>query len=392
MLTEGEYYKLIPYPDSTQLLLIFSSVDTPPGKFTLYRSTHELPLHLLYLNDKSNGWYQSGVPGLGNSIDDTIQAIEGLKSELGAKEIFTVGSSMGAYAAILYGLKLKAHVLAFGPEIVLRLPGSRTLIYMPKESPVYVNDLRPLISSSQQPIIVYAGEADPSDLLAAYHLYGFPNVECVTVRAVAHKTPLFLERKIGISKIIQSFIDGNPVLDFPERGKLSEHARAIELILSATNAMASKQWHSAITGLKEVLQLCPSSDLAHHKLGISLYQLGDYASAADHQTAAIEISPHYANAYHQLGICLRKLGHYFDSYEAHKRAYELEPDMAAAYHHAGLSLEKLERWHEAETAFRKALSLDKGNANYTKKMAEFLQELAIKRLKESEKLLLSLLH
>lgn len=389
---EGDYYKFVPHKGSSQLLLIFSSVNVEARKFVFYKNTIDLPVHKLYLNDSNNGWFQSGVKGLGDSIDKTVESILKLKEKLGASEIVTLGSSMGAYAALLYGAKLNARVLCFGAEVVLGLPESRANIYMPKGAPIYYKDIRSLIKETKIQVTLYAGEADQNDLTAAKHLFGLPNVNGITIRGLAHKTPLFLEKKFGIKEVINKFLLNDPIIDFKERGNLCESGNAVELLKDATNSISNKQWQEAKKLLTEVLSLCPLSDVALHKLGIVLYQLKDFEGAAKCQSDAVEISPHYANAHHQLGICLRKLGKYAESYKAHKNAYEISPDMAGAHHHAGLSLEKLKSFNEAEDEFRKAVKLDSRNVNYTKKLVEFLRENAIRRIKESEELLMNLIN
>ncbi|MDQ0857206.1 tetratricopeptide repeat protein [Bacillus sp. V2I10] len=389
---ERDYYKFFPHKGSSQLLLIFSSVNIEPRKFVFYKNTIDLPVHKLYLNDSNNGWFQSGVEGLGDSIDKTVDSILKLKEKLGVSEILTLGSSMGAYAALLYGAKLNARALCFGAEVVLGLPGSRANIYMPKGSPIYYNDIRNLIKETKIKVTLYAGEADQNDITAAKHLYGLPNVNCITIRGIAHKTPLFLEKKFGIKEVINRFILNDPIINFMERGNLCESGNAVELLKEATDTVSNKQWQEAKKQLREVLSLCPLSDVALHKLGIVLYQLKDFEGAAKCQSDAVEISPHYANAHHQLGICLRKLGKYTDSYKAHKNAYEVSPDMAGAYHHAGLSLEKLKKFNEAEHEFRKAVKLDSRNVNYTKKLVGILRENAVRRIKESEELLMNLIN
>jgi tetratricopeptide (TPR) repeat protein len=391
---EGPSFKVVPVEGATQLAVIFSSVNMKPGQFTFYRTMEELDIkvHKLYVHDPSNGWYQSGIPGLGSTIDETVESILKWKKRLNAEEIVTIGSSMGAYACILYGAKLNARVLAFGARVLLGMPGSASFNYVQNGGPVYYKDLLPLVEDSKAQLVLYQGEADANDIFSAKHFYGLPNVDCVTIRGVAHKTPLFLSKKYGIKEVFKRFILNDPILNLDERGNLCESGNAVDLLLEAYDKLAQKLWNEAEPLLKEVINICPKSDVAHHKLGIALYQLGKIEESVKHQAAATEISPHFGNAFHQLGIGLRKLGRVQESYSAHKRAYELTPDSATAFHHAGISLEMLENFHEAEEHFRKAVTLDKKNTNYIKKLAVFLRENATRKLEESEELLLSLIN
>lgn len=388
---DGLYYKIVPCEGATQVAVIFATVSVAAGRFSFYKNMEKQQVHRIYVNDPANGWYQSGIPGLGTSVDETIETLKKWKERLGAEEIVTIGSSMGGYGAILYGAKLGCRVLTFGAETVLQMPNSRSYKNMPKGSPIVYKDLRPLIASSEAHITLFTGEADVTDLVAARHIYGLDNVEIITIRGIAHGAPVFLDEKFGVSNIFKWFLDETPFPVFFERGDLCEIGHAVDLLYQANEHIVSRKWDSAKETLTELLCICPLSDVAHHKIGIALFHLGDTEKAAKHQAKAVEISPHFANAHHHLGIALRKIGKLEEALEAHKKACEIEPKLAGAHHHAGITLEMLKRFNEAEDAYRLAVSLDKKNVNYVKKLAEFLRQNAVRKLEESSNLLLSLL-
>lgn len=73
-------------------------------------------LNKLLLRDSSQLWYLAGIPGLAQGVDDALAAIRACIAPLEPSHIVTIGQSMGAYAAILYGTLLGAQkTIAFGP-------------------------------------------------------------------------------------------------------------------------------------------------------------------------------------------------------------------------------------------------------------------------------------
>jgi Cupin-like domain len=91
-----------------------------PG-FDFYGRTKKLeqlvnrPINRILLRDFDNAWYHRGVRGLGNNIDEVCDRLQELISEIAPSRVVTIGQSMGAYAAILFGQLLGVdQILAFG--------------------------------------------------------------------------------------------------------------------------------------------------------------------------------------------------------------------------------------------------------------------------------------
>ncbi|MBX9726640.1 MAG: hypothetical protein K2X09_05185, partial [Rickettsiales bacterium] len=74
------------------------------------------PLGKLLVRDSSQLWYLNGIPGVADGVDATATALAHMIEALKPSHVITIGQSMGAYAAILYGALLKVDkVIAFGP-------------------------------------------------------------------------------------------------------------------------------------------------------------------------------------------------------------------------------------------------------------------------------------
>ena len=73
-------------------------------------------LNKILVRDSGNAWYHRRIAGLGNHVDETAQALRDLVRRIAPSQVATVGQSMGAYAAVMFGLLLDVQqIVAFGP-------------------------------------------------------------------------------------------------------------------------------------------------------------------------------------------------------------------------------------------------------------------------------------
>jgi len=401
---EGDYYKLVLCEGAKKLLLVFSSADAAKGKFTFFKSAIDLPAHKLYLNDKN--YYQRGIAGLGETVDEVVQVILSWKQQLGVEEIYIFGSSMGSFGAMLYGAKLNAKVLCFGPRAILKYKGIKLIEHMPKNvknnlfwrilkkiklisrlpkstNAVY-KDLRPMLEKSQVPILVYAGEANQGDLITSILLNASCNATCIHLRGVGHKVPEFLHRKMKIGKVIAGFLADEPIVDLDESSDLYETIDEVKPLLRIEKAIKKGKLASAKQLLLEHIQKEPQSDLAHYKLGIVLSKLKDFKNAAAHQREAIKLCPHFANAHLQLGTCLNKLKKYEAALVYLQRAQELTVKISSAYYQAAISLENLQRFDECEIMLEKAVEQAPKKKKYQIKFVKISKKNAERKLNEAD--------
>jgi hypothetical protein len=152
-----------------ELLVIsfgFASWDKRPD-FDFYgrlkKLEHSSGRHInkILVRDSGNSWYHRNVDGLGTHPDETAASLLALIREINPGKVVTIGQSMGAYAALMYGMLLDAQqVIAFGPLSFLDpvqallyhecrwLPVMRDLTANPPKS--HYNDLPALGRSRKQ--------------------------------------------------------------------------------------------------------------------------------------------------------------------------------------------------------------------------------------------------
>ena len=84
------------------------------------------PLNKILVRDSGNAWYHRQIAGLGSNVDETAQALRELVNRMAPSQVTTIGQSMGAYAAVMFGLLLDAQqIVAFGPLSFLDVQQAR---------------------------------------------------------------------------------------------------------------------------------------------------------------------------------------------------------------------------------------------------------------------------
>jgi len=385
---DGQFHKLRKCKNSTKLLVVFTWMGASPGRFAFYKSLNSIKENVLFLNDKNNEWYQNGIPGISASVDDTCTKIKELADKLNAVEIITIGSSMGAYGALLYGAKLGSRSLAFSPETILNLPGSRSGKNIPAHIEKKYNDLRPHIKGSSLEASVITGELDTIDLLCASHIANLENIKVISIKGVAHGVPEFLHRKFGIDKVIDQFIKTNTLPDIAERGDLANYPHAIKLIAEAGEHIWQKQFRDAVNKMETLAKEFPNSDAILHKIGASRLKLKDPKSAERVFRKAVQISPYCAEAHHQLGVSLRSLGRYEEACDAQREALKISEKMPAATLHLGMALQDAGNIYEAETTLKSGYENNPKNPKFKEAYISCLHEV----VKSRQRLIIELTH
>ncbi|MRW83892.1 hypothetical protein GJ698_07255 [Pseudoduganella sp. FT26W] len=73
-------------------------------------------INKILVRDSGNSWYHRKIDGLGAHPDETADGLRALIREIRPSRVVTIGQSMGAYAALMYGMLLGVQqVVAFGP-------------------------------------------------------------------------------------------------------------------------------------------------------------------------------------------------------------------------------------------------------------------------------------
>ncbi|WP_237152619.1 hypothetical protein [Oryzibacter oryziterrae] len=105
---------------SARLVVVFSQVRVPDGKFGLERLFARTTHACLFLNQPDNAWYR----GADAAIDAAIARAQAMT---GAEDLIFYGSSMGGFAALAAAARWpQARVFAFSPDFRIGEPASQS--------------------------------------------------------------------------------------------------------------------------------------------------------------------------------------------------------------------------------------------------------------------------
>jgi tetratricopeptide (TPR) repeat protein len=114
----------------------------------------------------------------------------------------------------------------------------------------------------------------------------------------------------------------------------------------------------AIAQYRMALEFDPRYALAHHNLGVALYQSGNIDEAQTHYQKALEIDPKYPDAYNSYGFLLENQGNTQQAFAYYRKALELNPYFKEAYTNLGNVLNRQGKCEEAIASYQHALEID----------------------------------
>ena len=158
-------------------------------QFEFVRHTEGMPVHRIFARDLAQCWYQQGLAGIAPDVPSTALALRSVLDDLGPGRRVFVGTSAGAYAAVLFGVLCPAdEILAFGPQEALtrwcrlRSRDNRWKDMVKKARASAVDrshlDLVRLLRAHPDhgPVAVHYGNGDHADTVYASHLGRLPGV------------------------------------------------------------------------------------------------------------------------------------------------------------------------------------------------------------------------
>ncbi len=369
----GGHFAIRPYRGSKKLVIFFSATGVKAGEFNFWKFGHRLQCHCIFLNNGEARWYQNGVPGLGSSVEETVETLKNWAASLNADEIYTVGSSMGGYAAILYGCLLDARILSFSAETILSIPGARSVSHIARRTEILYPDLTTYIENAKKPIDLYVGEIDPVDIYCASKVAHSRNIKVTTLVGVGHNSVQFLATEKLLRPALDALLNNEPLPAVAASGRMLTSAGFPELFLSLHQSFRAKDWEAALQHGKAALALYPQSQYCQLHVGGTLMKLRRYSEALPYLAIANSLPGAMAFTPYILGECLRKLGAQFEALPLYDSAVTKDPRHAKSYYSLGLASSSVGLPTSAGKFFAKATTLEPENAVYASKAPATLQ-------------------
>jgi hypothetical protein len=388
---QGDYCKLVEAGSQYPVVIAFSSVNTPRGRFKPYRIVAEaVDINIIFVNDVDNRWYQHGIPGVDAVSKISAQKLVDYARGIGNGRVVTFGTSMGGFGAALFAALGGADgCLAFGLESVISMPGSRSSIYMPSNQTLPYPDLRLVMQELPVPTLLYASESDEVDLINIVHLSKLPNVTAVSVVGMEHPGVQVFDLDQSIQRRITSFAAaGGTPEGFEKQGTVIQATDLIDGLWSAYQAKMvvkdKKQWLQTIS---DVAAKWPDNATVQLRLGEARYANSDGAGAESAWRAAISICPYQFESMVKLGGYLRRRKNFVEAKEMLMRAIKINPWSAFGYYGLGVLLADLGDLADAENHLRKAVFINRGNKDFRRSLADVLIRSSERKKREAEELL-----
>lgn len=183
------------------------SIGMPKAEFFNSLSGTE-KYNILFIKDFHQVWYQSGLLGLTDNIEDTVEYLESVIPP-STKKLVTVGASSGGFAAILFGALLHAsRTISFAPQTFIdkevfdtfKTPISKWE-YLEKAE---YTDLKKVIAEHTDTVHdVYIGN-DEQDIKMLEHIQSSENVREYRVDTESHNVAKVLKQRGRLDEILLS--------------------------------------------------------------------------------------------------------------------------------------------------------------------------------------------
>lgn len=357
-------------PNSNKLLIVLSATGTKTGRFNLWSLRDQIPHNILFLRVPTNDWYQSGIPGISDSHDGTIAAIKSLAEAHDITSMYTCGSSMGAYGALLYGTSLNCNVLAFNPEIELKLPSSRSTKMMPKGAPVNFPDIRSSMKDSSAVFHIYTGERDPVDLYCADSVKDFENVRVVTFPADEHTVLRTFVSSNRFLALIWSFMSGSDSLKLSDTGRAMSYDKFAYNFYHGWLAYQNKDNGKCRQFLELALAEYPASSYSQYMMGNILYRLNNYEKGKDHILFALALEPNIPAHHVSLAYYFRQVGLLEEAVKTHLEIQKRWPESYQSKYELAMVYLALGKKSQAIAQLEAVIKLKPDRQNYKNALAK----------------------
>jgi hypothetical protein len=190
-----------------------------PRMAMLQRSFKGLGCNIVYVRDHQKLWHMAGLSGMpSKNPHDMSRELLALHTVLGGGDVLTAGSSVGAYAALRFGLHLKAKgVLGFSAFTDIALTPQQLVDYpalqgLYDHDPTLAEDLLPLYAQAAQAaqaphVELCYGAAHERDARHATHLSGLPRVRLHPVADLAeHDTVKYFQGAGQLPALMSQFV------------------------------------------------------------------------------------------------------------------------------------------------------------------------------------------
>lgn len=237
-LRSGSFEALVSRPDthvvldlateSRTLLVLFGGIagGVSMPVFEFFRVTADFPVKKAFLRDPRRGWYQLGIPGVGDSAQAVKTLLDDIVARADVDRVVMAGASAGGFAALLFGAACQVdEVIAFSPQTFVdaanralandaRWPEQIATLHATKASRGLALDLLETLPahSGKTRFQVHVSADDVLDVLHARRIADRGGVRIIEHERGGHRLVKTLRDRGLLEDILSQAIAGNDTL------------------------------------------------------------------------------------------------------------------------------------------------------------------------------------
>jgi alpha-beta hydrolase superfamily lysophospholipase len=299
------------------VLVTFSSVNA--NGFSFFKGFEDVAASKIFVKDPADAWYQTGVENVAASIDDLAACLRQAVKEVGARRVVMFGTSMGGYAALLFGQLLQADaVVAVSPQSILdpRLPHTPHERF---EGPYF--DLRHVLKrrAGSPSVHILFGAGDIVDCYNTLRLQT-DTYTVSPIREADHLVSAQLAKSGLLKSIVVAALNDEPMPEIEAELDVSVLDPETKVLISKTvERLYLKAEGSAKASATELLRRHPNWSAPNSVLAQLAVKDGDLVRGEAYAKAACIASPGsvtYADYFAQLVMKVGPIERAVDAYEA----------------------------------------------------------------------------
>lgn len=302
------------------LFIVFSSRDQRTIKFfTFFKTFQKLDVDTLFIKSSQNTWYHSGITddkkeNLADVFTEIIKQVLLYAKTKKINKIYVVGSSMGGYAALLFGHLVNTlfidnniylEIISISPETVLFLPNSRSIEHE------NFNDIVPpqfiditLLKYYANRITIYFGEFDLVDVYSALKFKSFNKTKHVKLYSItdgSHLIPQLLNDRYcnGITEFFYNIFFFN-IYEPIYSGNIAKCLTYKDV----APLIYDKNIFDCVEKLKDCIRKYPSFGFIYNRLGYFYEKNNNFSLAKHYYDISLLLNKGYQNTISHINYIL----------------------------------------------------------------------------------------
>ena len=320
--------------NSSDITVLCFSGPMSGERFPFFRSFDSMNVNTVFVKEHSAGWFQYGLPEAEGHAG-LLSFLKDLLGSLNTKKLYCFGSSMGGYAALLYGSLLNAtRILTFGARTYVHPTYiTNSKIIQDKGANKDIQRIFSLVrdyARSGGGVINVCGEDEWLDVFHIARLTDIENITNLTVLNAGHNVGAWL-KEYGILNdfLVAALINGNIEKIIPLQGFLFENIKARNLVVEYIKKYKNQDYTSAQSVVAEAIELYPTWAIAFQKAVLVAMHLKQYEKALEYSNMQLKLDSNLIKGAYSRGRLMICLGRWDEAIDLLKLTLNTKPTLGS---------------------------------------------------------------